>query len=63
MIQQNSENNKEYIGDGVYVSITDGMLLLETERLENGTNYIYLEPKVLDSLFMYLKAQNYILKT
>lgn len=39
-----AERQKIYLGDGVYVtSLGFGEFMLETERLENGTNWIVLE--------------------
>lgn len=44
-----TDSDKKYLGDGVYASIENGMLKLETER-DNGTHYIYLESEVMVAL-------------
>ena len=45
----------EYLGDGVYVAIEDGRLLLTTgsHRVEEAENRIYLEPEVMAKLVAY----------
>jgi hypothetical protein len=47
---------KAYLGDGVYASIENGMLKLETSNGEHITNTIWLEPSVLDSLLSYIRT-------
>lgn len=49
-------SEKQYIGDGVYISNDGWHVILETER-ENGTNIIYLE------LNLYLELKRYAEKT
>ena len=46
---------KEYLGDGVYVDIEDGMIKLTTENGIEVTNTIYLEPNVYSALQEYVK--------
>jgi len=41
--------NKEYLGDGVYVDIENGMIKLTTENSIETTNTIYLEVEVLEA--------------
>lgn len=44
---------KDYIGDGVYVEMEDGMIKVTTEDGlpgEEETNVIYLEPEVYKAL-------------
>lgn len=45
--------NKEYIGDGVYVSFDGYQLWLETEREFGQKHYIALEPEVFKALCDY----------
>ena len=47
--------DKEYLGDGVYVTVIHGMLYLSTEDGISVTNRIWLEPAVLESFISYLK--------
>lgn len=48
---------KTYLGDGVYVEYDSlGDVVLTTEDGIRVTNRIILEPKVLESLFLYLKG-------
>jgi hypothetical protein len=46
---------KDYIGDGVYVSIENDMTRLTTENGVETTNEIFLEPEVLRAFLNYLK--------
>ena len=46
-------NKTEYIGDGVYVTIEHGSIVLKTEDPQEPENIIYLEPSVLISLVEY----------
>jgi hypothetical protein len=46
---------KEYIGDGVYVSIDNDMTRLTTENGVESTNEIFLEPEVLRAFLNYIK--------
>lgn len=39
-----SDTNREYLGDSVYVDIENGMLKLTTENGMGPSNTIYLEP-------------------
>jgi hypothetical protein len=47
---------KEYIGDGVYVSVEWGDIKLETDR-GGVTHWIVLEPQVYAALVAYVNAQ------
>ncbi len=47
---------KEYIGDGVYVSMSYGDVTLETDR-DGITHWIVLEPQVYEALLEYVAAQ------
>lgn len=47
--------NKEYVGDGVYVSVEHAMLKITTENGYNVTNTIYLEPQVFIALKKYFE--------
>ncbi len=48
---------KEYLGDGVYAEIVNGMILLTADS-DGQTNRIYLEPEVAAALQRYcLRAQ------
>lgn len=46
---------KDYLGDGVYVSIDNDMTRLTTENGVETTNEIFLEPEVLRAFLNYLK--------
>jgi hypothetical protein len=46
---------KHHLGDGVYVSIENGMTRLTTENGVETTNEIFLEPEVLRAFLNYLK--------
>jgi hypothetical protein len=45
---------KEYIGDGVYVDESRGMIRLTAENGESITNTIYLEVEVWEALCSYV---------
>lgn len=47
--------NKDYLGDSVYVDVEGGMLKLTTEngRLGDPSNTIFLEPEVVEALDRY----------
>ncbi len=45
---------KEYIGDGVYVTVERGMILLTTQSGDGRDNEIYLEPEVYEALVKYV---------
>jgi hypothetical protein len=47
---------KEYIGDGVYVSMHYGDVTLETDR-SGVTHWIVLEPQVYAALVEYVNEQ------
>jgi hypothetical protein len=47
--------NKDYLGDGVYVGIERGMIALYTSNGRETTNMIYLEPEVLGAFLRYLE--------
>lgn len=48
---------KQYLGDGVYVAVENGMLKLTTEvGLPEPTNVIFLEPEVFVNLKRYYEA-------
>lgn len=49
---------KFYIGDGVYADIERGMLKLTTEDGWETTNTIFIESRVWDALFDYVRRQN-----
>lgn len=44
---------KQYLGDGVYVEVENGMLKLTTEDGVNVSNIIYLENVVFQGLVRY----------
>jgi hypothetical protein len=45
---------KEYLGDGVYAEIENGMVKMTTEDGISVTNIIYLEPAVYEALKRYV---------
>jgi len=45
---------REYLGDGLYVEISGGMIRLFTER-GTGTHEVFLEPKTLDAFLVYIE--------
>lgn len=49
---------EQYIGDGIYAHVDGdlGMLILETQREENGRNWLGFESRELDSLLNYLQS-------
>lgn len=47
---------KQYLGDGVYVAIDCGRIVLTTEDGISITNAIILEPEVLAELIEYLRS-------
>lgn len=56
--------NKEYLGDGVYVELENGMLKLSTYRSEHGgDDIIFLEYEVYLSLLQYVKRLEEKFKT
>ena len=46
---------KSYLGDGVYVEVEIGCVVLTTENGIETTNTIVLEPEVLKELFDFLQ--------
>ncbi len=46
---------KEYLGDGVYVELVSGALLLTTENGREVTNSIVLEPTTWENLETYVR--------
>lgn len=46
-----------YLGDGVYASYSNGMIMITTgSHLEReATHVIWLEPEVVKALFVYIK--------
>lgn len=52
-------SNKQYLGDSVYIEVSDdSQLILTTENGINGisvTNAIYLDSDVMDNLIEYYK--------
>lgn len=50
-----AENEKTYLGDGVYVQTTPIGLELTTEDGISVTNRIILEPEVLSALLRYVQ--------
>lgn len=50
------QNKKvEYIGDGVYVKIENGSLILMANHHEQPTDIIVLEPEILFKLMKYIE--------
>lgn len=47
--------NKQYLGDGVYAGVEDGMVRLTTENGLEASNVIWLEPEVVVALLRYLR--------
>ena len=47
--------NKQYIGDGVYVEVENGMLKLTTDDGVYSNNTIYLDSDVLGNLQKYIE--------
>jgi hypothetical protein len=46
---------KQYLGDGVYVEVRDGQLVITTEDGIRATNTIIFEPEVLAAFLEYVK--------
>lgn len=46
-------SDKDYIGDGVYAELENGMVKLTTERINGHVDTIYLEPEVYYALVDY----------
>lgn len=44
---------KKYLGDGVYVEVKAGMLVLTTEEGIKRTNQIFLDVEVMEELIAY----------
>jgi hypothetical protein len=51
-----SENNKTYIGDGVYAEVERGMVKLTTSDGIRTTNEVFLEPEVWNRLQTWFTA-------
>lgn len=50
------ENNKEYLGDGLY-AIYDGYSIeLRANDLDNPTDKVYLNPEVLANFFNFVET-------
>lgn len=50
------EPQKTYIGDGVYASFDGYEFTLETERMENGRNWMVLGPYEMEALFKFVDS-------
>lgn len=50
--------NKEYLGDGVYVEVKNGMVKLTTHSGPTESNTIYMEKAVIDTFLLWLKRLN-----
>lgn len=46
---------KDYLGDGVYVEVEDGMLKVTTEDGVETSNIIFFEPEVFQALVRFTK--------
>lgn len=46
---------KAYLGDSVYARNENGMLALTTENGYGPSNEIFLEPEVIEAMFMFLE--------
>lgn len=46
---------KDYLGDGCYVDIENGMVKLTTSNGIHDTNTVFMEPEVLDSFERWIK--------
>lgn len=51
-----SENNKTYIGDGVYAEVERGMVKLTTSDWIRTTNEVFLDPEVWNRLQAWFAA-------
>ena len=61
--EENSMLEKRYLGDGVYLEVTEHDLVMYTSDGIKATNRIVLEPQVLANLMEYLnKAFNTLKK-
>lgn len=52
----NPPDYQEYLGDGVYVSLEQGMLRLCTGSHDSNENVVYLETEVWRNLLSYVDA-------
>lgn len=50
-------SEKQYLGDGVYADIENGMIKLTTSNGIQETNTIYLELEVYSALNQYVQAR------
>lgn len=48
--------NKIYLGDSVYAELANGGVVLTTENGGGPSNTIFLEPEVLNALFIWVEA-------
>lgn len=49
-----------YLGDGLYVVLQNGMIELRANDLENPTDIVYLERNVLQALIQFATTHNFI---
>lgn len=49
-----------YLGDGLYVKVEEGQVVLMANDAHNPSDTVYLEPSVLDSFIKYLKNNSLI---
>lgn len=52
-----NERQKVYLGDGVYVTFDGWHIVLTTENGISITNTIFLEPKVIEALLVYMQGE------
>lgn len=58
-----AQNNKEYLGDGVYISDDGFQFRITTENGVSVQNEVFMEPLVVESLIKYIaKARNLNIK-
>ena len=50
----------DYLGDGVYVVLQNGMIELRANDLDNPTAIIYLERNVLQALIQFAITHNFL---
>jgi len=62
VLSVNSEQNKRYIGDGVYVAWDGYYIKLTTEDGISETNIIVLENEVLNEFLRFVKQVEYTCK-
>jgi hypothetical protein len=49
---------KQYLGDSVYVEVENGMLKLTTDNGEGPSNVIYMEAAVVEAFLYYWQQLN-----